>query len=304
MRVSTSQQYNQLLHDFQTTRQRQVDGWSKIATGERISQPSEAPGDAVQLSWISQESAQINHYLTAIHTLSSQLAQEDILLNNYNTSLQAIRDLILQANNPAIGQSGRSALAQELLQWKNNIINKLNAQDAEGNYLFSGFRSNTPPIQKTNDAYIFNDNANQRQVFISHSAHLAANDTAHQLCFAIADSKGGTFNLILALDSLHKAMISTDVNINQQLATSLVQIDQTMAQAGAVQTDLGARMKILDQYADSYKQAQMYFQQQAGKLNDLDYASAISKLSQDKIAIEAASKGMAEMSKLSLFSYL
>ena len=304
MRVSTSQQFDSMVQDIQYVRQRQVEGWNKIATGKRLSQPAEAPGDAVQLMGVQQEMVQIQHYLNTITAVSTQLSREDILLTAYNGQLQSVRELILRANNPLPGNEGLKALAQELGQWRNSIIDLLNTQDADSNFLFSGFQSAVPPIKKVGNNYIFNEDNNQRQVTIAPGRHITVNDTAHQLCFAINDGQSSTFNLITSLGELSQQLLFPDDMLAEKLARHLIRVDLTLAQAGAVQTDLGSRMKVLENIQDNYKQANLYYAEQAGRLGDLDYGEALTRLNQERIAIEAASKGLSEISHLTLFNYL
>ena len=304
MRVSTTQQHARLVQDLQSLRQRQVEGWDKIATGKRINQPAEAPGSAIEMLGIRQETDQLDQYLNTIATVYARLAKEDILLQSYTSSLQSIRDLILSANNPARGNGGLNTLAQELAQWRNRVIDTLNSQDAEGHYLFAGFATNTAPVKKTDAGYIFNNDNNQRLIRVSQSSRITENNTAFQLCFAIANERGGTFNCLTELDTLYELLKAPPADLSKQLTAHLIRIDQTRNQIGSLHTNLGTRMKILDNLRDNYKQIRLYYQEQVSRLGDLDYGTALTQLNQDKVAIEAASKGLSEVSRLTLFNYL
>jgi flagellar hook-associated protein 3 FlgL len=92
--------------------------------------------------------------------------------------------------------------------------------------------------------------------------------------------------------------------LNSSLNGSLQQLDQAAEQLMTVRSQVGARLAMLDD-ADTTRQVQLTdLQISASKLGDLDYAAAVSKLSQQTVALQAAQQSFASIAKLSLFNYL
>ncbi len=322
MRVSTAQQQAMILQDVLNLNQRQVQGWSQVATGQQITQPSQAPGDWTQLQGVRRQISQLDQYINSIDTLLAQLSREDVMLSSYTTYLQDIRSLILKANNGTLAVVDLASMAGQIYQWQGAIIGLLNDRDAEGYYLFAGSETNTPPVTvtvgstsgsgigsgetsvaKTAETFVFNTNNDIRQITVASDITMSSTDNAESMCFTINDGGSG-FNLITLLGQLQETLSVPPDDIAALLSGYLVSIDQTQSQVGSIYADLGTRMQALQGIREDHQQVRLYFQELAGQLGDLDYSSALSQLSLQKVQLEAALKGMAEIDSLSLFNYL
>ena len=311
MRVSTFQQQAMILQDVLSLNQRQVEGWSQVATGQKITQPSQAPGDWTQLQGVRRQISQLDQYINSIDVLLAQLSREDVMLNSYTGYLQDIRSLILKANNGALAAVDLASMAGQVYQWQNAIIGLLNDRDAEGNYLFAGSETTTPPVTVTDETgaegsgatFVFNKNNDIRQIKVAFDITMSSTDNAESMCFTINDGGSG-FNLITLLGQLGATLSESSGDTATPLAEYLVSIDQTQSQVGSMYADLGTRVKALQGIRDDHQRVRLYFQELAGQLGDLDYSSALSQLSLQKVQLEAALKGIAEIDSLSLFNYL
>ena len=322
MRVSTAQQQAMILQDVLNLNQRQVEGWSQVATGQQITQPSQAPGDWTQLQGVRRQISQLDQYINSIDTLLAQLSREDVMLSSYTSYLQDIRSLILKANNGTLAVVDLASMAGQIYQWQGAIIGLLNDRDAEGYYLFAGSETNTPPVTvtvgsatdsgadsgetgvaKIGETFVFNTNNDLRQITVASDITMSSTDNAESMCFTINDGGSG-FNLITLLGQLQETLSAPPDDIAALLSGYLVSIDQTQSQVGSIYADLGTRMQALQGIREDHQQVRLYFQELAGQLGDLDYSSALSQLSLQKVQLEAALKGMAEIDSLSLFNYL
>jgi flagellar hook-associated protein 3 FlgL len=131
----------------------------------------------------------------------------------------------------------------------------------------------------------------------------AAGDT-----FTVA--RAGTQDVFSAIDGMIGSLQSNIGNdaqraqFNTQLNASMQQVDQATAQLTTVHAQLGARLSMLGDTDNSRANALTDLQAESGKLSDLDYASAVSKMSQQLMGLQAAQQAFASTSKLSLFNYL
>lgn len=126
--------------------------------------------------------------------------------------------------------------------------------------------------------------------------------------FTVASA--GTQDMFTTLDGIVSALQkggsgeALRAQLNSSLNGSLQQLDQASEVLLTVRSQVGARLSTLDD-AQSSRQAQLIdLQATAGQLGDLDYASAVSKLSQQSVALQAAQQSFASVAKLSLFNYL
>ena len=335
MRVSTVQQQAMIMQDVLSLNQRQVQGWSQVATGQQITQPFQAPGDWTQLQGVRRQISQLDHYIDSIDTLLAQLNQEDVMLSSYTNYLQDIRILILKANNGGLAAVDLATMAGQIYQWQNAIIGLLNSRDAEGYYLFAGSETSTPPVAlaapdtvtgKTSieggsgetsgdsgsdlagdgaesDKFVFNTNNDIRQITVASDITMSSTDNAESMCFTISDGGSG-FNLITLLGQLQETLLASPDDVATLLASYLVGIDHTQSQVNSIHADLGTRINSVRGVRSDHQQVRLYLQELAGQLGDLDYSSALSQLSLQKVQLEAALKGLAEIDNLSLFNYL
>lgn len=126
--------------------------------------------------------------------------------------------------------------------------------------------------------------------------------------FTVASA--GTQDVFSTLDGIITALGSGASNdtlraqFNSTLNGSLQQLDQASEQLLNVRSQLGARLSILSD-TDSSRQSQLTdLQTASGALGSLDYAAAVSKMSQQYVGLQAAQQSFASIGKLSLFNYL
>jgi len=93
-------------------------------------------------------------------------------------------------------------------------------------------------------------------------------------------------------------------NLHSQLALSLQQIDSALNQVANVRSTVGSRLATLDDVGATRDARVADMQTSISQLRDLDYASAVTRLNQQMVGLQAAQQSFAMISKLSLFNYL
>jgi len=126
--------------------------------------------------------------------------------------------------------------------------------------------------------------------------------------FAINQSH--TEDMFTTLDSLVAAFKQSGVTStgNARLTTAvaggLQQLDQALDHATSIRAQIGTRINAL-QSADSARQDSAdVLTKSISDLQDLDYATALTKYSSQQVALQAAQQSYAQIAKLSLFNYL
>lgn len=89
-----------------------------------------------------------------------------------------------------------------------------------------------------------------------------------------------------------------------KMNSSLQQLDQVDANFTQVHSQVGVRLAMLDDADTTRATTQADLTAASGQLSDLDYASAVSKMSQQLLGLQAAQQSFGSISKLSLFNYL
>lgn len=89
-------------------------------------------------------------------------------------------------------------------------------------------------------------------------------------------------------------------NIN----TAIQNLDQSLQNVLTVQASVGSRMREVDSVKSTGEDLQLQYQQTISSLQDLDYAKAITDLTRQQSALEAAQMSFTRVQGLSLFNFM
>ena len=148
MQISSKLFNQQQLKQFSSTTEELQDLQNKIATGENILRASDDPVGSVELSGLNVVKKQIEQYERNVNSASDRLSLIDKNLENLSNVFIRVQELIIQASSDVLGASDREAIAIEVDQMKEEILSLANAQDSNGSFLFSGYKTNTIPFEK------------------------------------------------------------------------------------------------------------------------------------------------------------
>jgi flagellar hook-associated protein 3 FlgL len=131
----------------------------------------------------------------------------------------------------------------------------------------------------------------------------AAGDTftvtpsAHRDVFATLD------RVIAAIDA-PAASPATRAQMHSTIGQRLADIDNALAHVIDVRGEIGARVRALDQQESLNAEFSVHLNTTLSEVRDLDYAEALSRLSQQLFGLDAAQQAFARAQNLSLFKYI
>jgi flagellar hook-associated protein 3 FlgL len=131
----------------------------------------------------------------------------------------------------------------------------------------------------------------------------AAGDT-----FSVAPS--GNQSMFATLTRLSAALTqpadsaAAKAQLASSLGSALTNIDQGINHLSTVSASVGARINMLTAQATTNTSTGTALTTQKSNLQDVDYAAAVSTLSQQMVGLQAAEQSYAAISQLSLFKYL
>jgi flagellar hook-associated protein 3 FlgL len=190
-RVSTSELFRQGVNSI-LEGQAQVGKTSlQISSGKRITKPSDDPSGAIQSLQLSTSLA-INTQFQRNNDIARQkLEYEEVTLDSVVTSLQRVRELVVQGNNDSQTQETRGYIASEIRQQLDELFSLSNTRDANGEYIFSGFRSKTQSFVRDAAGNVtYQGDNGQRSVQISPVRQIAIGDTGNDIFNRIRSGNG------------------------------------------------------------------------------------------------------------------
>lgn len=182
MRISTIQAFNTSVRGIQDNYSAAMRTQEQINSGKRLLSPADDPVASVRLLQLDQEASRLSQYKDNLTAATNSLTQQEAVLNSVNNILQRVREIALSAGNGALDAGGRQALAQELAEREDELYGLLNSQNARGEYLFGGFKSDARPFERQADgSYRYQGDEGQRSIQIGSSRMVAINDNGKEL---------------------------------------------------------------------------------------------------------------------------
>lgn len=190
MRLSTQQIFQGGLNGVLNGQSRLLELQQQIATGKKFETPADNPIASAQVLAVDQQLALSEQYQSNSAVAQSKLSQEESILDSMQEALQRVRQLTVQAGDGALSPEDRKALAVELRQRLDQLVNYANARDSNDQYLFGGFQSGQAPIVKGNaGGYQYQGDEGQLFIKVSESVDVAVSDSGKRLFMDIPEPK-------------------------------------------------------------------------------------------------------------------
>ena len=190
MRVSTAQFYRGSLDTIFDRQNSLARVQEQLATGSRLIAGADDPVGSGRLVALNERISRLESFESNLDTVDSRLSLEESVMASANDSLNRVRELAVQANNAAITAEGRRAIADEVRQKVEELLDLANARDANGEYLFSGTRTQTTPFVRNGADFDYQGNSGQRFASISDDLQLAMTDPGNRIFSDILDGNG------------------------------------------------------------------------------------------------------------------
>jgi len=123
-------------------------------------------------------------------------------------------------------------------------------------------------------------------------------------------SPANTQDVFSSFDTLRNGLSgATDTAVSRAALTttlqqSLVQLDNGLANISSLRAELGTRMSTIATTQTVRQAASDELTGAVGKLRDVDYAEAVSRMNQQMLGLQAAQSAYSRIAQLSLFNYL
>ena len=409
MRISTSQVFNQGLQELQRINTDQARTQKQVATGKKILNPSDDPVASTRITQLKQQLAQGDQFVRNAELSKTRLERQDGVLSGFTESLARARELTIRAGDGALSKTDRESVATELRQVLDQMVSLANTRDAQGEYIFGGFRGEEAPFQKDISGNIeYRGDEGQRSVEIDNDVFVPVNDNGKQTFGAIPsdrptfstsanprneadpparistgvvtdretfeefypddlvvrfekDGAGnttysvsnrdtgrvlvedepytsgspiqvegvrfevsgnpadgdsffvetsqtqsvfGTMEKLIAGLETHPDNEAGRTALKDTVDQALANIDNAETRVLEVQSGVGTRLNTVESTVEFLKDSELLSRETLSDLEDLDYAEAISRLTQQNFVLQAAQQSFAQISRLSLFDSL
>jgi flagellar hook-associated protein 3 FlgL len=146
MRISTSMLNQNAVNAIMEDEQQLAQTQNQLSTGKSVNTPADNPVAMVQLLQLNNTNSQYQQYVSNGQAANTNLTLEQQALTTSTTTLQSIRDLVVQANTGTNNASDLKNIATQISALEGQLQGLANSQNAQGEYLFAGFSSGTQPF--------------------------------------------------------------------------------------------------------------------------------------------------------------
>jgi flagellar hook-associated protein 3 FlgL len=276
----------------------------QLATGRKLLSPSDDPVAASRVLEISQSQSLNTQYGVNRQSARNALTQLEGTLAGVTDLVLEIQSAVTAADSGVLSDSERNIIAIDLQARFDSLLGLANTRDAQGNYLFSGYQADTPAFVQTAGGATYQGDSGQTLVQVDASRKMAINASGDQVFQGGGQDLFQTLSDLVTLLQTPVATPADQTALTSGLATARSNISLALDNILTVRASAGSRLNELTGLESLGEDRGVQYARSLSELQDVDYTQAITQLSQQQIALEAAQQSFAKISALSLFNYL
>lgn len=321
MRISTPQLNRISLNTILEQQAQASRAQLEIASGKKILTPSDDPVGTVFTLAVERNLKQLEQFDRNANLLESRVAQQESELTSAINVTQRVREVVVSGNTATQSAETRNILGAELRQQLGSLLQRVNAKDADGNFLFSGNAEKTPAVEVIAGRYEFDLNntpsgaapvvgkGEVRQVQIGPSTFLQDTVSAREIFGFGADPAppAAQENLFARVERAITLLTDPSVSAADRstgLGDTLTALDEALSRFNVARTDLGIRRNQIAEQLDLNGAAALQVETVLSSRRDVDYAEAVTRFNQRLLGLQAAQQAYSKVQGLSLFNYL
>ena len=301
MRITNNMLINNMLNNLNNNLNRMNKYQNQLATGKKISLPSDDPIVASRALKLRTDVAEIQQYKRNVDDATSWMEITEKTLGQIGDVMHRVRELAVQSGNETNTPDDLDKIRQEMEQLRIQMIHLANATYA-GRYIFSGYKTDKPLLDE-NGAFLMDiSNSEQIHFEIGIGDDININVTGSDLFNNGTDAAAGEMSGLL--DTLNNIIAALKAGDNGAVGNMLDRIDNDMNNILRVRSGVGARMNRLELTANRLEDDFINFTTLMSKNEDVDIAEAIMNLMNEENVYRASLSAGARVIQPSLVDFL
>lgn len=265
---------------------------NQVSTGKQLQRPSDDPFGVSKSMNLKSSIAANEQYQRNLSNASLWLDETDQVINQTVNVLHRAKELAVQGNSETMSAQDREVIAKEIEQLSEQIRQFANTK-VNDKYLFNGQKTNQPPYPDQ-DSFKANTFDTGAVTFaVADGVTIKANVTAEEL-FGSAEDEN---NLFKTLENLSTSLRAGEKAPLEAMEKGLERILTTWAEVGAVTQRVEA-------VENRLKDSNIQLQSMLSKIEDVDYAEAITKLKSEESIYQASLSVTSKIIQSSLVDFI
>lgn len=297
MRISTSMVYDRGLGGMQQQWSGLLQTQQQLATGRRVLTPADDPVASARAIEVGQSRSVNERFLVNIGAADDAMALMEGHLQGAGDILHYVRERAVQAGNATLSAVDLKDMATDVKAQFEALMAIGNAKDGVGDYLFSGYRSQTQPFTGDVNATTYHGDAGERSIQVAAARVMPVGLPGDTLFTNALDALG---ELARGLEN----PAAVPGGIAAVVSTALGKLDVGQDDLLRARAQIGSQMTETATLRNIGSDREIQYASTLSDLQDLDFAEAISRLTRQQSSLEAAQQSFMRLSGLSLFKYL
>lgn len=220
MRISTVQIFNIANSSMAQANESLVYTQEQLSTGQRVLDPSDDPVASTKILAITQDLEAVAQYQRNINVAKNNLVIEESVLDGVTNIIQRMQELAVQAGNTAtLSENEYVAISNEVDSRLDELMGLLNSQNANGDYIFGGYKSKTEPfVGNASSGFRYLGDEGQQFIKVSDTTSVAATDSG-KAAFVDVDSANNT--IFTAASPANRVNPSASISVGQVIDQDL-----------------------------------------------------------------------------------
>ena len=146
MKISSSLLFDQATKNIQTAQSDVSKSRERLASGKSLVRASDDTSKVRSIEILKSQQRKVESYDKSMNFLMDRYKLEESVLGSASDILIRLKDLAIQAANDSFSSSDRDIIAIEVESLRDELLAISNTRDVEGNFVFSGSKSDTKPF--------------------------------------------------------------------------------------------------------------------------------------------------------------
>ena len=306
MKISTHLLFDRGSAQMSNVQTQLTQSQAQLAQGKQILNASDAPNQAATIQRLKSILNKQDSYKSSLDTIKSRLQGEDTTLQSASDLLVRAKEVAVQGANDTLSAADRKALGTEMQAIRDQLLSLANTKDSNGNYLFSGSRVKQPAFVETaNGSPVYMGDQTRMNVRVGDQRSIPVNRTGTDAFVPVSrtdtDGKVTGLGFFQSLDNLISGLNSSNGN---DIRRGVGELDTMQQGVSLARAQIGTNLNVVDQQTSVLDDTTLNLKSTLSSIEDLDYASAITKMNQQMMSLEAAQSSFAKVSQLNLFNFI
>jgi len=270
----------------------------QIATGKRVNRPSDDPADTGKILSLRSEGIRLDTFSSNIETGIQTLSFSTSTLRGAADLVQRVQQLTVQGVNDTMDQNGRDAIAAEINQVLESLLQIANTTRA-GKYIYAGTETTTRAFTETRNssgdisAVAYNGNREKIDYQIGPGINVQVNQPGEEV---FVDN--GLFNTIIRIrDSLRNGALSY---VRDELGNIDVQQNDILG----IISKMGGVTSTLLLTSNRIEDTKLSINELQASAESADFAELVLNLKEEETVFQAALASSSLIFRTSILDYL